>query len=1265
MKLAHTTENLLFKRDGTCQTERVSQKLVANELLMDEKTLDEHIVFVYLYSDLIKYYDSQNSALDHNVWRTFLENDDTVIRALILHTNIANLRSTLNSKSFSRKQKKTIALESKHFKELLSILKELLLLLNYWYKNLSDKDTIKLEIYSFITNELNDRISLLYQLLQQTASDKASSTTLQDFYAFIEQVCDGPNPWVLKSISINKSDLESETNQPVLMHLTASINIILNEIIRCKKLVADTFPKTLKSQQHQPPVALLIAFLRLLKYVSESSNQIPQRHLDYYYKEILKFAHKSTRPDNVYVYFELEEDVPHYFLEKGAKLLAGKDSEGNDIIFETDKPITLNRSTISKIYTIHRTVEHHSDDVLVPLGSITTTTHTPSELNEQHALTFRTFKKNTANKQAPSKQWAGLVIVSPIFHLQEGNREITLTFQFSQASFKAFTEKIATIEDKNLDSSKDKLAQTFKEAINTQLTAEEGWLSLEKSFISTTISKNGSCCIEIKLLLGPTIPPIVNFSREIHGDHYDIAAPALRLALDNPTLFGQIYPFRNLILEKLSINVAVTDYRGAILQNDLGLIDSNQPFQPFGPIPKLHANFYIGSDEVFCKNLKALNINIDWENLPQLDDGFEGYYASYPQKVTNSDFKVNVSYLHHRQWHPFYPENRQEIRLFSAEENQHNNSKRLNAKRVIDEVAISKLGISKSNYVLDPPLLTNKTLTGFIKMELCGPSMAFGHGVYPNLMRHVLTHNTDPKNKMRKVAEPNEPYTPSIKSLSIDYSAKEEINFTSNNANKHSEYNESVLKLFPFGYKRIFPSNELRPISFVLDLDSEGYFFFGFENVPLPTILSLYIHMDEGSGNPDKNPPQPSWKYLAYNNWISFKDDEVISDSTHGLTKSGIIEFSIPKKTSKQHTSLNPGFVWIKAVFSKDVDALPDIVGIYTQGVSASRVIEQDNTMEQSKRLLPSTIQSLIDSPAEIKSVVQPFPSFGGKPAEDEKQFYTRVSERLRHKNRAISAWDYERIILEKFPEVFRVKCINHAKMSDAAIPHPGSITIVVISDLSNQRSKNELMPKASKYLLAQIQRYLKKVVSPFVNLEVINPLYEEIKVAVEVAFKKGYEKGGLSNKLQREIKNFLSPWLFKKSEDVRLGGMIPSSKIVDFISRRKYVEGVGKFSILKYTNKEDTLRIVKITDYDNYLRATFPWSIMVSADKHEILVVDKIQSKASQHQGGVESMGIDEDFVVGPWKEIKGKDRAIEKTSETLQESLEEYYLVTKKHIK
>ena len=445
-------------------------------------------------------------------------------------------------------------------------------------------------------------------------------------------------------------------------------------------------------------------------------------------------------------------------------------------------------------------------------------------------------------------------------------------------------ERCVTLSQKNQEEIKNKLLPNlFKEAIHVQFTTEEAWLTLAKKNIVVSVSKSISHCVEIKLLLDSSVPPIVNFNQTIHGDAYHTNVPAIRLVLSATTLLGQIALLRNLTLGKVHINVDVKDYRSAILQNDLGLIDTNQPFEPFGPMPKLYANFYIGSDEIFSKTLSQLRLNIAWQDLPTLDGGFEYYYAAYPEKVTNSSFRVNVAYLNHRQWYPLNADEREKIPIFSAED-ESTGSQKLHYKSVIQGIDFEKLGITKQNYVLDPPLLTKKTLTGFIKLQLSSPTMAFGHALYPSLASEILTHNVMVKDKTQKITEPNKPYTPLIKSFSIDYKAKETIDFTSIDLAQDKKDDINIFSLLPFGYKKIFPNTSSTLPAFIPKVDHAGVLFLGFQNVYPPTPLSLYIQLDEKSGTLNQSLPTPSWQYLSNDIWINFKEDEMISDTTNNFT---------------------------------------------------------------------------------------------------------------------------------------------------------------------------------------------------------------------------------------------------------------------------------------------------------------------------------------------------------------------------------------------
>ncbi|MEL6153142.1 MAG: hypothetical protein AAFQ78_03900, partial [Bacteroidota bacterium] len=356
------------------------------------------------------------------------------------------------------------------------------------------------------------------------------------------------------------------------------------------------------------------------------------------------------------------------------------------------------------------------------------------------------------------------------------------------------------------------------------------------------------------------------------------------------------------------------------------------------PSPQLHANFYIGSDEVFSKNLKDLRINIEWENLPTVGDGFRQYYRGYPQQVDNEAFQVNVSYLNHRQWHPFAPEHRQKVSLFAAAKSHKTSVKRLESQHTIDSLQLDQLNITYGQYTLDPPLLTPKTLTGFLRLELCSPSMAFGHSIYPKLMSTAFIKNVQSRKQGQK-AMPNAPYTPLIKSLSIDYSAREEFFFDRElqQEEKH-HYQRNIFALSPFGYRQVFPTTSHKPLSFLSAQDNVGSFIcFGFANLNAYS-LSVHIQIDENSIDPDQDFPTPIWQYLVNNKWHSFSEEEILSDGTNGLTKSGIVIFRVPSEANTDNTLLRAGLVWFRAMFPANLPALPTIIGLHTQAVTATRI---------------------------------------------------------------------------------------------------------------------------------------------------------------------------------------------------------------------------------------------------------------------------------------------------------------------------------------
>ncbi|MEP7377636.1 MAG: carboxypeptidase-like regulatory domain-containing protein [Chitinophagaceae bacterium] len=207
----------------------------------------------------------------------------------------------------------------------------------------------------------------------------------------------------------------------------------------------------------------------------------------------------------------------------------------------------------------------------------------------------------------------------------------------------------------------------------------------------------------------------------------------------------------------------------------------------------------------------------------------------------------------------------------------------------------------------------------------------------------------------------------------------------------------------------------------------EGMLQIGLENLkPLQTISLLFQFAEGSAEDEDKTPPDINWSYLANNEWKPLKAENLVADGTSGFQTTGIVQISVPEEATRHHSITTDGLTWLCASVTKDSNRIPQLVDVVTQ---ATEVIFEDNQNDQShfdKALPAGTISKLVVTPPEVSKVTQPFASFDGKHHEIGREFYTRVSERLRHKHRAITPWDYEHLVLNRFPSIYKVKCITY-----------------------------------------------------------------------------------------------------------------------------------------------------------------------------------------------------------------------------------------------
>lgn len=701
----------------------------------------------------------------------------------------------------------------------------------------------------------------------------------------------------------------------------------------------------------------------------------------------------------------------------------------------------------------------------------------------------------------------------------------------------------------------------------------------------------------------------------------------------NDKLTCQYNTIKGLQLIGADIKVAAYGMKDIVVQNDTAILDNSKEIQPFTARPYKGSYFYLGSQEVFQKKLDVVGAQMEWADKPDLSTHYSNYIISNPNNQLNADsFRVNAELLNGGIYQDIYEGADQKlfntsfqgktiiglgaVKSTDKKDTDGNNnpgilkSKAALKAAAIDNDTVSQLqrGFELRSFERDPYInafsdYNTQVQRGFMRLTLAPQD--FLHTEYPIVYTAVVAKEGS---KLDPTHLPKEPYTPKLKNTSLFYVSTERTMF---GANKYNATIEQFYHITPFGYHQM-EIDTLEEV-FLLPqftyaattLFTQGNLYIGLKDAEREQKVNILFQVLDGTGDNRFAPPDIEWSYLVNNQWMAFKPFEIQDhtradeSSRKSLLKSGIIEFSLPKAiTSEATTLLNNKLLWIRAVAHEDIlttsdsdsmlglqriAALPDLVAVIAQA-GIAEFEDHNNSLTHLAAPLPAkTIAKFVDSRAAIKKVEQPFYSFDGRLPENDHQFYTRVSERLRHKNRAICIWDYERLVLQAFPQLHKVKCLNHTGIAENVLqPNvfklreitPGFVTVSVIPDLRNKNAINKLEPRVPVGLLDDIKLFLKKRTNLFVAsaynskldyLQVLNPLYEPLKVKTCVRFYEGLDAAYYKYVLNDELKKFLSPWAFDANKEINFGSTYHKSAILNFIEERTYVDVVLGFEVIHY----------------------------------------------------------------------------------------------------
>ena len=308
--------------------------------------------------------------------------------------------------------------------------------------------------------------------------------------------------------------------------------------------------------------------------------------------------------------------------------------------------------------------------------------------------------------------------------------------------------------------------------------------------------------------------------------------------------------------------------------------------------------------------------------------------------------------------------------------------------------------------------------------------------------------------------------------------------------------------------------------------------------------------MAQGEG---AEPPEIDWAYLSGNRWRSLQSPPSHADATHGLQTSGMVSLTLTPLGEGGASSVLPGeFQWLRAAALDRPGDVPRMMGIYTHAVKATRLAGKTQADAADSLLPAGRINALVRPVKGIASVAQPSASFGGRGLETDRAFQLRVSERLRHKDRAILAWDYEHLVLQQFPSVWKVRTLPaRARRAGEQGGGPGCVRVIVVPGLRSVDVTDPTAPTSSAEALARIAESLQEAAGPFARVQVLNPTYVRIRVTATLRWRGREDPRLAADRLNDEIKAYLSPW----GTEMRSGRGVSEPEIAEFVQSRDYVD--------------------------------------------------------------------------------------------------------------
>ena len=881
-----------------------------------------------------------------------------------------------------------------------------------------------------------------------------------------------------------------------------------------------------------PHLGLFGGFLDMLAPASRAINDLTARHLDFQYRRVLGFEALPAQPEHAHLTLELKKGAAPLAITQKQRFTAVKGVDGSERLYAPLRETLIGQGKIAALHSVFR---DPGGVRFAPVANSADGLGAPLDPDRAYWSAFG----YAGLAAAP----LGIALASSLLRLREGRRDIKVVLEV------VFADSVG------LD------GQKIADCLQAFVSGEQGWIG-PYSLSGTLI--NGQISLGFTVTDGEAA--VIDYNATLHGGAFATALPVVQLLL-RPESAAAYSALLKLRLAKASLNVAVDGVKTLNLENDFGTLNPKKAFLPFGPQPVKGSRFMVGCEEALAKPLTDLKIRLRWQGAPS---DFGSWYKDY----SNVDvIKDGIA-----------------ARLVYQDQTGNATNRELNLMNRVDGITtlspsapvatatpvISEVGFIYSMLSAGSRLTRQfgknfmKARPVFLRENVPPPPLRSGF-VTVALVEDFLhaDYRRETMEQARKTSPKvlSEPYTPTVQEITLAYAAQSPVaDLTRDDQNAFAaSLDLQFFQVGAFGPRREHPflRRDLgwvaeKKVSLLPNYPDEGEFIIGVDGVAAGGSIHLLLQVAEGSADPELSAQTVRWSVLCDNHWRAVAPEEMALDTTRGLRASGIVGIVLSRATSNDNSWLPAGPVWLKAAVNKGSAAACKLLAVHANAVEVVRLWPENTVAPSVETLAPGSIAKLLAPPAMLKQIAQPYASFAGRAGESAAMLNRRAAERLRHRQRCITPWDYERLLLENFPAVHRVKCIPHA--SETSWMAAGHVLIVAIPDLRNRNMPDLLQPKVDLDTLTQMTELAQAHAAPQISVRVRNPAYQAIRLDFKVRFRPGFPFDYTRQQLHQAIVEALSPWAFAAGRQIDFGGRIYRSVLLDLIEELPYVDFVTDF---------------------------------------------------------------------------------------------------------